>query len=321
MPKRPGRPWRQLFEVAQAIENSEGASSRARALTDIATAQTKAGHAEAARQTLATAFEVAQAIENVDERLCHFFEIALTQEKAGSAQGVRVTIDTAIKHFKSAKKDEDLVRAFFSRCGFSMSNLSISYGIGGAPLEADQLAEVIAIAKSPEVENVNKAVLRRLAESLAEEGTLSNFLEVLKLLDPGRRKWELSFIRGQFISRQVEAAQFTEAIETTRLITDPGERSQSLAKIALAQAKGGKVADARATIGLATEAVKSSGDAPAHVLIDMAEAQLEVGLVRDAKGNLRDALEDIKSRGYHTPGSPLSNILEVLLKMHDASLL
>ena len=101
-----------------------------------------------------------------------------------------------------------------------------------------------------------------------------------------------------------------------------------LAEIALTQAEDGQVEAARATIGRALEAAESMaesmGDVPAHALIKIATAQLEAGLDGNAKSTLRNALRDLKSQGeryLNGPSPHLASILEVLLKMHDASLL
>ena len=104
------------------------------------------------------------------------------------------------------------------------------------------------------------------------------------------------------------------------------ERSRQLDIMEANQQEQGQalrqVEAARATIGLATEAVKTSGgNVNAGYLGELAEAQAQAGLVGDARSTLRDILQKVQSGRYVTSYGPLSGILEVLLKMHDAALL
>ena len=296
-------------EAAQLVQDP---SDRAQVLNTVATSYINMGDTERARVTLGLAVEATQAVADVEERLKRLFEIAAAQTKVGDAERARATMDTAIKQFKAARKEYGLVSTF------------LYDGIAKVPLEADQLTEVIAIFKSPEVENAIFAPgLGFLARSLADEGTVSNVMEVLKLLDRGRTK---DSVLGDLVSSQVEAAQFTEAIKTAQLIEDPFYRVGPLAEIALAQAKSGQGEATRTTIGLAIEAVRSSGDVGSAYVTDVAEAQVEAGLVGDAKDTLRDVLRATRSdigtgRWDHAPSFPLQQILEVLVKMHDALVL
>ena len=278
---------------------------------------------ENARTTIALAVEAAQAVVAVEARLERLFEIVAAQTKMEDAERARATMDTAIKHFKTAPKDDGLVSTFHN-------------GIRKVPLEADQLTEVIALFKSPEVQNISDFALPFLALALAEEGTVSNVLEVLKAVD-GNSSVRLNlrpdyrdYVLKDLISSQVEAAQFTEAIETTKLIEDLGDRISSLTRIAEAQVKtqlqagqiaeaiettkliedlgdrilplkysaeaqveAGQVAEARATVGLMAEAVKASGEDSLD-LIWLAQAQMKAGLVGDAKDSLRKVLRVTK---------------------------
>lgn len=306
--------------AVQSAPQPEGDSSRISAsnfiraftLTAIATGQTKTGQSDAARQTLATALEAALAIEDVEYRLGRLLKIATAQAEAEDAEGVRETIAIAIKHFKSAKKERGLVFAFFR-----------IQKIGSAPLAADQLTEVITIAKSPEVENVYEYALYSLVESLASKGKVSDVMEVLKSLDAGYRYRDM--VLRQLVFSQVRATRFTEAIKTAQLIEDPSSRVEPLALITRAQTRSGQVEAARATIGLAIEAVRSSGDAGSLSLLDVAVAQAMAGLSGDAKDTLHDLLRNtgsaIRAGRYRDPSGPLRHILEVLVQMHDAALL
>ena len=305
---------RATIDQAIAAVQAEGAASRASALTAIATTQTTAGSVAAARQTLTTAFEAAQAIEDVDTQLRRFFEIAAAQTTAGSARDARVTVDTAFKHFKAAQKDWGLARTFIG-----------DRGIAKVPLEADQLAEVIAIVKSPEFEDAHGGIgLYTLASSLASSGASGHVMEILKLVeDIGTVR--ISSVLGDLVSGQVKATQFAEALKTARLIEDPMYRSAALAEIALAQAKGGQVKAARATIGLATEAVRSSRGVSTLTLVNLAKAQVAAGLVWEAKSTLREALQEARSESQSDfnpwPSWSLRRILAVLSEMHEDSLL
>ena len=357
----------QAVAAVQSAPQSEGASSRVSALRAIATAQTKAGQVAAAQQTLATAVEAAQAIAAAEERLNTFVRIAAAQEKAGAiaaaqqtlatafeaaqaiaavsrrlwwfsviakaqaaagnAAGARVTIDTAMRHFRAAPKDDGSVLA----CVFSLCE---------APLDADQLAAVMASIKSPEFKKAfDSGTWRMMARHghdrlrygekdlwallmRANTGAVSCGMEVLKLSENTRVR---DGLLSDLVSIPVRAARFAEAIKMARLIEGLDERISSLADIARAQAKGGQVEAVRATSGLALEAAKSSRGASALFLSGLAEAQVEVGLVGDAKNTLREALRATQSRTEHwrdyNPAFSLAQILRGLLEMHDASLL
>ena len=284
------------------------------ALTAIAKAQTKAGQSEAAQRTLTVAFEGAQAVADVEKRLERLFKIAAAQTEVGDAESARLTRDTAIKHFKAAPKDSMLVSVFPTY-------------IVDQPLEADQATEVIALFKSPEVKNTlrdtglpDEYALAALVRSLARTRTVSTVTEVRQLI--GDTELMDSVLRD-LVDGQIGAAQFTEAIETARLIKDPSERVLPLNHIAETQARADQVADARETIGLMTEAVKASGE-DSLSLIFLAQAQMKAGLVRDAKGSLRKALQGIKQEvagGYRFNYGKFSYVLELLLEMHETSLL
>ena len=271
---------RVTIDRAVAAVQSGDASGRASALVAVAKAQTKAGQNEAARLTLTAAFEVAQEIENVEERLRWLFETVAAQAEAGGAKDARLTIDTAIKHFKFVKNIDWFTLLLSISSGPSLS------------LAADQLTAIVESFTSREFKN----------------------------------SWEKDHVfswLGPFLG--IRAAQFTAALETIRLIEDPSNRILPLKYIAEAQAKAGQIADARATIGLATEAAKASGEG-ALDLVWIAGAQVEAGLVGDAKDSLRKALRDIKQEvtggdPYESSSSRLSEVLEILLEMHDASLL
>ena len=233
-------------------------------------------------------------------------------------ESARLTVDTAIKNFKFVKDN-----TWIWVLSFIPSN---------TPLAADQLTALVEIVvKSLEFENASEKdqVFSRLGDLLGERRASSHVMEVLKLIEG--TVWRNSVLSA-LAAGQREAAQFAEAIETTRLIEDLSDRILPLKYIAEAQAKAGQIADARATIGLMTEAVKTSG-ARAIDLIFIAETQVEAGLVGDAKGSLRKALQHLKRdiKWYTTRGDRsdltffsrglFSSLLKLLLEMHDASLL
>lgn len=333
-------------DTARAIQDP---AARAQALNAVAASYTNMGDKERARATIGLAVEATQAVADVKTRLERLFEIAAAQTKIGEVESARATVDTAIKQFKAAKKDSGLIFTFTTA------------GIGNVPLEANQLTEVLAIFKSPEVQNVDGSALTHLALFLAAEGTVSNVMEVLKL--KLRNAWDKDSTLGVLVLSQVEAAQFAAALKTAKLIEDLGDRTRSLARIAKAraeagqiadaratiaeaikttrliedssdrvlplkriaeaQAQAGQVAEARATIGLMTEAVRASGE-DSRYLKWLAEVQVEAGLVRDAKDSLRKTLQALKqeiAEPYHFSQDQFSDVLKLLLKMHEASLL
>ena len=280
------------------------------ALTAISAAQTKAGQNEAAQQTLTVAFEGAQAVADMEKRLERLFEIAAAQTEVGDAESARQTVDTALTNLKSIKD----ARLW-------------PYIPSNTPLAADQLSALVEIVKSFEFKHrmEKDRAFSRLGDRLGERRASSHVMEILKLIESP--VWRNSVLSA-LAAGQRDAAQFAEAIKTTGLIEDPDDRFLPLKYIAEAQAKAGQIADARATIGLMTEAVKARGEDSLH-LIWLAETQVEAGLVREAKDSLRKSLQSLKrdiERCRGDLGDCMFNIifetlLELLLEMHDASLL
>ena len=257
----------------------------------------------------------AQATEDIGDRLGQFFDISVAQAKAGSAEGARATIDTAIEHAKLAKDHASLWRSSAMDVG-----LFTLFRDTPIPIATDQVAEIVESVKSLALQDAQGRgdLFHHLGQFLGEIGAANHAMEVSKSLG----RWRQDEVLEHLVSGQVRAAQFAEAIETARLIEDPESRLYRLTEIASAQAKAGHAEAARATLGLATEVVRSSREVSAYGLTVLAEAQVEAGLARDAKDSLRAALRAAKSKSqWGDPTSDLQSILEVLSEMHDASLL
>ena len=91
----------------------EDADDRALALTDIATAQAKAGDVKAAKETFVQAFASAKTIEDADDRAEALTGIATAQAKAGDVKAALATAKTIENDYWRASALTDIAEILF----------------------------------------------------------------------------------------------------------------------------------------------------------------------------------------------------------------
>ena len=300
------------------------AHKRAKALTEIAETQGKAGHAEDAKTTLKKAFVSAISIEDVKLRVGQLGKVATSQIFAGDVEGARVTIDMIIAHIKSIKNAE-LLKRIVSKSSHYIGFINIA--------ETDQLDEFLKVIDSLDIEDQSKRQFARWAVGhsvraayLSESGpgamaavTRASSRVHEELKKAYLRSIEKDNILAILASSHADAQQFTEALDTAKMIDGAGDRIKSFAEIALAQKKAGEIEDAMATFGMAERLIwKKSDDINSWDLIEVAEVQIEADLVSDARTNFRRALKAAKSDYAWKQLVSLRRLLNGLLLIDDA---
>ena len=288
---------------------------RGSAINAIAAAQIVAGDVDGARLTLKTAVVSAMSIK---KPLANLSDIAVLQIAAGDVDGARDTIDMVITRMKST---EDAEGDFF----YLQKLLSIS--------EADQLDELLAIHRLRDHDYLGdlwglRASLNiRMASSVFSSGRIAaavtraaNYVhDALKSYADGMDKDNVLL---DLASSQAIAQQFTEALDTAKLIVAPDERINAFVAIAEAQEDAGIIEDARSTLGMANRVVRElemSNDNGSWALSDLARAQMQLGLVSGARINLHRALRKAKSEDGWYRMSSLSRILDRIMDFDEAA--
>ena len=199
--------------------------------------------------------------------------------------------------------------------------------------EADQLDELLAILRlrghyySQELRGLRASLNIRMASSVFSSGRIAaavtrvaNYVhDALKSYADGMDKDNVLL---DLASSQAIAQQFTEALDTAKLIVAPDERINAFVAIAEAQEEAGIIEDARSTLGMANRVVRElemSNDNGSWALSDLARAQMQLGLASEARINLRRALRQAKSETAIYQMISFGRILDRIMDFDEAA--
>ena len=267
------------LSFARSIDD---APERVVALCRIASAQTKAGDKQAARNTCAFALSAARSIASANFRVSALCGIALAQAEAGDAQSARDTFTVALS---TARR---------------INNVTDDRGlctIASAQAEAGDINGAFATARSIDNAASHAWALCDIALAQAKAGDKQAVRDTCASVLSSTRRIYTAEMRADVLCRvalaQAEAGDKQAARATCASVlsfaqsTDNAhDRASALCHIALAQAKAGDKQAARATCASALSSARSIDNADVD-LIDIASAQAKAGDINGAFATVR----------------------------------
>ncbi len=193
---------RHVFAVAlQIAQTIDDAEERAKELADIATAQAQAGLHDDARQTCTAAFDTAQTIDDAEKRAKALADIATAQAQAGLHDDARQTCTAA---FDTAQTIDDAEK-----------RAKVLEAIATAQAQASDFSAALHTAQMIDDDWDRAKELAAIVTAQARVGYSTAALHTAQTIDHGRRRVKaLSAI----VTAQARAGDFPAALQTVQTI-------------------------------------------------------------------------------------------------------
>ncbi len=260
---------RETFAQAKVIANAIiSDSSRASMLSDIATAQAKAGDLTGSRETFAQAKVIANAIISDSSKASAWSGIAVAQAKAGDVTGAKATASAITDNYIKASAWSDIAVAQAKAGDLSGSRATLTQARTAANAITGDYAKVSAWSGIA-VAQAKAGDPTGSHETFTQARTTAN-----AIIDAFSKASALSGIAAA----QAKAGDLTGAKATADAIIDDQYRALALSGIAAAQAARGDVPRAKATANaIIDDRYKASA------LRSIAAAQAKAGDLSGAK--------------------------------------